>query len=337
MAAFEEIHGSGNKRFTAREFIDYLRYSRLIWSKKATAVDALGHAGTLGTKWFFRGQWDARWNLLPAAWRAIEPQYETERPNVLLTLIAQFLKKPIDKPEHPKQHEACAWEAAMIEGIMSFHALARELGLPATAIRWQHWPMQYDELSKGYGSGTLVTDGPWPFGYYSMDADGTERTFALAQHHGIPTHLLDWTEDPMIACHFAASPDKEFEGKTDIAVWAIRQPSLEEGVSIAEQLNSACYQFAFPPTYESRYIQSQRAVLLRFSLHGYPFFKCHGRWPSVEEILQTLSLPTPVLRKLVLDKAEYQELRALLDLERITFAHLMPTLDNVARTVKHRW
>src|SRR5262249_18147439 len=74
---------------------------------------------------------------------------------------------------------------------------------------------------RSLGGETLVStasrnNGWWP-------PDSIVDLLALAQHYGLPTRLLDWTERPLVAAYFAArkvlKPPHDMNGR--LAVWAI--------------------------------------------------------------------------------------------------------------------
>ena len=170
---------------------------------------------------------------------------------------------------------------------------------------------------------------------------------AVAQHHGLPTRLMDWTASPKVAIHFATAEEEHYDkdgviwcidvvkarellperlrailGREHAFLFSVKMleiiPTLNEFDNLAADGNFVL--FLEPPSLDTR-IVNQWAIM--------------SVMPSADRILSDFLKSHPELyHRIIISKECKWEVRDKLDQDNVTERMLFPGLDGLSRWLK---
>jgi hypothetical protein len=157
--------------------------------------------------------------------------------------------------------------------------------------------------------------------FTQLPASRMER-LALAQHFGLPTRLLDWSENPLVAAYFACGGDLNADG----AVYVLRAERLIDESKDAVDPFSVTEVARYYPSHVTPRITVQRGL---FTVHPNPVLALDASSNDGSFKLHRILIPSAFKRKLRYDLSRFHVHRVSLfpDLEGLA-GHIAWTYSN---------
>jgi hypothetical protein len=290
---------------STREFVDFFIRNPLFQTKELKDADKLGRAGFI-----FRGQSNSEWPLIPSAFR----------PGLLTKFTGRNLES--DFPVHEAELRLKLHLHTEALAIFRFVSCADNIGIST--------PLDYGAIFEEFDRVLSIDTGVQAAldkNHLDFPRPSIERAAALAQHSGVPTRFLDWSESPLVACYFAAMSASSF---------ASSPPPRDQKISVIYVLTSStsaangALRVIRSPRWENANLKEQRGVFTS-AKRANQFFIKNLRWPTLHEscgdkdIFCRATLPASCANHL---------LKELFDLG-LTRHSLMPTLENAASSYQY--
>ncbi|MBL9128548.1 MAG: FRG domain-containing protein [Verrucomicrobiales bacterium] len=269
--------------------------------------------GKRSADWAFRGQGDARWPIVAKAFRKeTDLSYSGPAVHPPLPRQAQF------------EHE--------LRVLNHFLFTADRVGLPIPGDNQQlRLPFALIGQPK-------PQDWPWPT---------ILEVLAIAQHHGVPTRLVDFSHNASVAAFFAAESAAKLEmsdprppGERWMAVWAVDLDAVKEGVRAHQSRGERpSVMWVTASRAANTFLHQQDALfLLDLRADERPVSP-----PRLEDAIlaipEAARIPAPGLPPILRVLLPTSEAMAVLRLLWAEFYHparLMPTYDTVAKLADYR-
>jgi len=304
------------------EFLDHLKLTHPTWGLSASA----DYPDWISREiWAFRGQERADWSLMPSAFR----------PGTRLGFAPQA-QAPAQNPRDRKEQER------KILNQFLFHADRVGLDVPGDG--------QHFRLPQLPGHPEKQDLDAWPW-------EKILETLAVAQHHGVPTRLLDFSYSPTVAGFFATYDawtglgrpnvngryvkDESLLG-TKLAVWGVHLPVLYEAVGRrSREKSDPRIILISAPRAKNTYLHNQEGIFLldlECDQRGYPSMEI-----AIEDVHQEVlqqgagQFAAPQVVKIEMEWRHAPETLSLLWNEFYHVARLQPTFDKVVQALNDHY